>query len=91
MTYTQTAIDKAKTGGYEITNDWGTGRVVKPLNDMLIDPAFWKALEVSGVWNGKFSKGVKYPWRVEMHCFVDHICEYGDVESFFKQLLTPKS
>ncbi len=76
-----------------------TGDLVHPvmMYKELLDPLFWQSLGKALGWDeirlGKpeghaIPWGEEYwQWRYEWHCFIDHIAEGKDVDSFFKELL----
>jgi len=49
------------------------------------DPLFWQSLGKAMGWGGKMIYHQE-KWLYEWHCFIDHLAEGKDAESFFQVL-----
>lgn len=99
MKYTNEALKRAcEIGKYAWTIDF-------TLEKMLIDPLFWSALGKAEVWEERtyyeisckareyqvYEETSEVTWLYQWHQLLDHLAEGKDIESFFKQLLTPRT
>jgi len=62
------------------------------LNDILLDPLFWRALGKAMGWTDWIVEGGKRradpnSWKANWHRFIDHLAEGKDPKDFFKELL----
>lgn len=85
-------------------NLWYAGGYTFILAETLIDPLFWQALGKAMGWekkdfyevcplncdecDGAISEFPQKFWVHSWHCFIDHLAEGKDPESFFESLLS---
>ncbi len=87
-------IEIAKKNGYECKYFNSDGSIAIAAGafygDIFLDPLFWLALGKSLTYeNVKDSYGEEFMpwWKMQMHCFIDHLAEGKNAESFFEELL----
>lgn len=67
------------------------------INSIVLDPLFWQALGKAEGWDRgietcQIPNTCSYhsSWKRHWHCFIDHLAEGKDADSFFKELLKVK-
>ena len=72
----------------------GTYKKIKSVTDYILieqiflDPSFWQALGKAWGWEKDdhhyYSHSCNTAWEFKWHCFIDHLAEGKDAESFFQ-------
>lgn len=94
----QDAIKKVVEGGWKFKEDYFIGALLKN-SQFLLERDFWQALGKSMGWedeqpghDGKSTLAIDYSlprqqdWLFYWHCFIDHLAEGKDINSFFETL-----
>lgn len=76
------AIQKAIEGGWKYNYS-------KDIYCLWLDPLFWQALGKQQGWSEEtdFSDIYDKEWTYNLHQFIDHTIEGGEIEDFFKELI----
>ena len=73
----------------------GDGGFFAIRSEILLDPLFWQALGKAEGWTNNTEIILSYEptvqkmatWHFQMRCFINHLAEGKDIDSFFTQLL----